>query len=108
VQIGLDIGGTFTDIVALDGDGRLALTKVPSTPKDLLEGIGTATRSILAITGAEPRMVLGRVPSITALRTDDGRVWPTFTQITRQRDLPVTSGVGEASHRLRRSGGRPP
>ena len=39
MQIGVDIGGTFTDIVALDGAGRLALTKVPTTPKDLLEGI---------------------------------------------------------------------
>ena len=44
MQIGIDIGGTFTDIVALDRDGRLALTKVPSTPKDLLEGIGPAAR----------------------------------------------------------------
>src|SRR5262245_48872170 len=54
VQIGLDIGGTFTDIVALDHDGRLALTKVPSTPKDLLDGIGVAVRSILAIAGGKP------------------------------------------------------
>ena len=44
MQIGLDIGGTFTDIVALDRDRRLTFTKVPSTPKDLLEGIGTAAR----------------------------------------------------------------
>ena len=36
VQIGVDIGGTFTDIVALGDDGRLHLTKVPTTPKDLL------------------------------------------------------------------------
>jgi N-methylhydantoinase A len=35
VQIGVDIGGTFTDIVALDSEGRLVLTKVPTTPKDL-------------------------------------------------------------------------
>ena len=49
VQIGVDIGGTFTDIVALDREGELVLTKVPSTPKDLLEGIGAAVRSILAI-----------------------------------------------------------
>ena len=54
MQIGLDIGGTFTDIVALDRHGRLALTKVPSTPKDLLEGIGTAPRRILDIAGAKP------------------------------------------------------
>src|SRR5215472_13907130 len=57
VQIGLDIGGTFTDIVALDRGGHLALTKVPSTPKDLLEGIGAATRRILDIAGAKPRDV---------------------------------------------------
>ena len=52
MQIGVDIGGTFTDIVALDGEGRLVLTKVPSTPKDLLEGIGAAVRRVLALAGA--------------------------------------------------------
>jgi N-methylhydantoinase A len=54
VQIGVDIGGTFTDIVALDGSGRLALTKVPSTPKDLLDGIAAATTKVLALAGARP------------------------------------------------------
>ena len=44
MQIGVDIGGTFTDIVALDAGGRLHLTKVPTTPKDLLEGIATAVQ----------------------------------------------------------------
>src|SRR5262245_66218941 len=53
VQIGVDIGGTFTDIVALDRGGQLALTKVPSTPKDLLEGIGAAGSSGLDIAGAK-------------------------------------------------------
>jgi N-methylhydantoinase A len=52
VQIGVDIGGTFTDIVALDRTGRLALPKVPSTPKDLLDGIATAR--VLALAGAAP------------------------------------------------------
>jgi N-methylhydantoinase A/oxoprolinase/acetone carboxylase beta subunit len=52
VQIGVDIGGTFTDIVALDRTGRLALAKVPSTPKDLLEGIADATTRVLALAGA--------------------------------------------------------
>src|SRR5438046_8356246 len=51
VQIGVDIGGTFTDIVALDGEGRLALAKVPSTPKDLLDGIGAAVGKVLALAG---------------------------------------------------------
>ncbi|HYB41760.1 MAG TPA: hydantoinase/oxoprolinase family protein [Candidatus Methylomirabilis sp.] len=52
MQIGVDIGGTFTDIVALDGEGRLSLTKVPTTPKDLLEGVGTAMRRVLTLAGA--------------------------------------------------------
>lgn len=34
VGIGVDIGGTFTDIVALDDDGRLHIAKVPSTRSD--------------------------------------------------------------------------
>src|SRR6185503_6063151 len=52
IQIGVDIGGTFTDIVALDGGGRLALAKVPSTPKDLLDGIAAATTRVLELAGA--------------------------------------------------------
>ena len=52
MQIGVDIGGTFTDIVALDGEGALSLAKVPSTPKDLLEGIGAAVTKVLALAGA--------------------------------------------------------
>ncbi|HEY7206028.1 MAG TPA: hydantoinase/oxoprolinase family protein [Methylomirabilota bacterium] len=54
MQIGVDIGGTFTDIVALDRSGRLALTKVPSTPKDLLDGIAAAATKVLALAGARP------------------------------------------------------
>ncbi|MBI2205254.1 MAG: hydantoinase/oxoprolinase family protein [Candidatus Rokubacteria bacterium] len=57
MQIGIDIGGTFTDIVALDRDGRLTLTKVPSTPKDLLQGIDAAVRRVLDLAGATPAAV---------------------------------------------------
>ena len=57
MQIGVDIGGTFTDIVALDNNGRLALAKVPSTPKDLLDGIAAATTRVLALAGAAPGAV---------------------------------------------------
>ncbi len=34
VRIGIDTGGTFTDVVAVDADGRVVSTKVPSTPSD--------------------------------------------------------------------------
>ena len=59
VQIGVDIGGTFTDIVALDRDGRLTLSKVPSSPKDLLQGVAAAVRRVLELSG-DLRLVVGR------------------------------------------------
>jgi Hydantoinase/oxoprolinase N-terminal region len=49
VQIGVDIGGTFTDIVAVGDDGRLTLTKVPSTPRNLLEGVSAAVKRVLSL-----------------------------------------------------------
>lgn len=44
--IGIDVGGTFTDIVVYDPDsGQISLGKVPSTPEDqskgILDGIGS-------------------------------------------------------------------
>jgi N-methylhydantoinase A len=83
VQIGVDIGGTFTDIVALDRDGQLALTKVPSTPKDLLEGVHAAVRSILSITGAEPgdieRFIHGTTVATNAILEQKGAVTAILT-----------------------------
>ena len=78
MQIGVDIGGTFTDIVALDRAGRLALTKVPSTPKDLLEGIGAAVTQVLALAGARPadveRFIHGTTVATNAILEQKGAV----------------------------------
>ena len=38
-RIGVDIGGTFTDLVLADVDGRLHAIKVPSAPSDPAEGV---------------------------------------------------------------------
>ena len=40
--IGVDIGGTFTDLVIMDGEGRWNLHKTPSTPDSPEEGAFTA------------------------------------------------------------------
>ena len=37
-RIGIDVGGTFTDLVAVDGEGRVTIAKVPSTPANLAAG----------------------------------------------------------------------
>ena len=55
LRIGVDTGGTFTDIVALDTrSGRLATTKTPSTPADPAEGFLTGINKILDLVGAGP------------------------------------------------------
>src|ERR1700752_3075586 len=83
MQIGVDIGGTFTDIVALDAEGRLLLTKVPSTPKDLLEGIGSAVRRVLALAGPPAsgveRFIHGTTVATNAVLEQKGAVTAILT-----------------------------
>ena len=38
-QVGADIGGTFTDVIALDAHARVVATKVLSTPPDFHRGV---------------------------------------------------------------------
>ncbi|MFQ5520023.1 MAG: hydantoinase/oxoprolinase family protein [Candidatus Methylomirabilia bacterium] len=53
-RIGVDVGGTFTDLVALAEDGSsLSLLKVPSTPDDPSRGLFEGVERLLAL-GAIP------------------------------------------------------
>jgi N-methylhydantoinase A len=52
IRIGVDTGGTFTDVVAFDDDtGELAATKTPSTPADPAEGFLGGVAKVLAELG---------------------------------------------------------
>ncbi len=53
VLIAVDIGGTFTDVVAIDpATGAYHAAKVPTTPKHLIEGVREGTRKALEMVGA--------------------------------------------------------
>ena len=45
-QVGIDTGGTFTDVVRRLPDGTLDVAKVPSTPADPSEAFAAALRSV--------------------------------------------------------------
>ena len=47
LRIGIDIGGTFTDLVAITEDGSVATHKVASTPHDFGEGIIHGIQALL-------------------------------------------------------------
>src|SRR5919202_3292530 len=54
VRIGIDTGGTFTDVVAVDEDtGEVVSTKTPSTPRDPAEGFLTGIRKVLDLLGLD-------------------------------------------------------
>lgn len=58
LRIGLDVGGTFTDVVlADDRTGRIHSTKTLTTPKALAEGVLTGLERILGLAGESARAV---------------------------------------------------
>ena len=51
VRIGADVGGTFTDVVLIDGGGRVHTHKAPSTPPDYERGVLDAVAHLLETAG---------------------------------------------------------
>ncbi len=49
-RIGIDVGGTFTDLVAVDEEGQVTLAKAPSTPSDpslgVMDGLGRLAEAV--------------------------------------------------------------
>ncbi len=69
-RIGIDTGGTHTDIVLLnEDDGAITVSKVPTTPRDLSLGIMRAIAKILNLAGGQASDV-GRFVYGTTLVTN--------------------------------------
>ena len=64
-RIGVDIGGTFTDIVLAREDGRLLVSKVSSTPDDPGRAVVTGLATLLEQAGVAPREVMEIVHGTT-------------------------------------------
>lgn len=60
-RIGVDVGGTFTDLVAVDDTGAIAVHKVPTTPHDPAKGVLAAVERAAEAVGLTTREILSRV-----------------------------------------------
>ena len=70
LSLGIDIGGTFTDLVIHDPrDGRAVIWKESTTPDDPARGALEGTRRVLEKAGVRPEQV-GRVVHATTLFTN--------------------------------------
>jgi N-methylhydantoinase A len=78
--IGIDVGGTFTDLVAIDDHGVATLAKVPSTPGDpsrgVLDGLAQLAETLAmptaALLSATTRIVHGTTVATNALLEGKG------------------------------------
>src|SRR5437762_9607579 len=63
-RIGVDVGGTFTDLVAIDPAGVTNLAKVPSTPEDPSLGVLDGLTELAARLGLDRAALLGETDRI--------------------------------------------
>ncbi len=59
LYLGIDIGGTFTDIVGVDQDGRVQATKTSSTPPRFEEGFLNGIAKLADLYGVSSEQLLG-------------------------------------------------
>ena len=96
-RVGIDTGGTFTDLVAVDDEGRSFLAKVPSDPDDPVAAVASALQQA----GIEPRaiesVVVGTTIGINAVLTRRGaRVFYLTTK--GFEDIPYIQRINRKHH----------
>jgi N-methylhydantoinase A len=100
--LGIDIGGTFTDVCVLLPEGGVRTTKVSSTPPDFEQGFFAGIAQIAQELGLEEEEFLGRLT-----RAGHGTTVATNALITRNGAkvaLVSTAGHGEAIRMMRGEG----
>jgi N-methylhydantoinase A len=50
-SLGIDVGGTFTDVVVVDEKNEVGMLKIPSTPQNPLEGIKNGLKELAGVVG---------------------------------------------------------
>jgi N-methylhydantoinase A len=109
--IGIDVGGTFTDLVAVDEAGRVTLAKSSSTPGDqsvgvmeglerLAEALGTTRAAMLAGTR---RIVHGTTVATNALLERKGAKVGLLTTDGHRDIIEMREGLKDDRYNLRQA-----
>ena len=100
MDVGVDVGGTFTDVVAIDGRGGVRIAKVPSTPEDQSKGFIKGLKDADAHLADVAALVHGSTVAINALLERKGSSAALITTRgfrdvleLRRRDRPNAYGL---------------
>ena len=96
-RIGIDVGGTFTDLVAVDDGGRVTLAKSMSTPADPSLGVMEGLR---LLAGTE-RIVHGTTVATNALLERKGAKVGLLTTKGHRDILEMREGLKDDRYNLR-------
>jgi len=108
-RIGIDVGGTFTDIVAIDEAGRVTLAKAPTTPQDqsigVIDGLtvlaGQLGHSLGELLRQAERIVHGTTVSTNALLERKGARVGLLTTEGHRDILEMREGLKPERYNLR-------
>jgi N-methylhydantoinase A len=108
-RIGIDVGGTFTDLVAIDAGGATVLAKVPSTPQDpslgVLDGLALLARRLgldrAALLAATDRIVHGTTVATNALLERKGARLGLLTTAGHRDVIEMREGLKDERYNLR-------
>src|SRR5579872_1295889 len=108
-RIGIDVGGTFTDLVAIDAGGEATLAKVPSTPEDpslgVIEGIGALAATLgldrASLLAATERIVHGTTVATNALLELKGARTGLLTTEGHRDVVEMREGLKDDRYNLR-------
>ena len=108
-RIGVDVGGTFTDLVAVDDGGRTTVAKSASTPRDqsigVLAGLSLLADSLgierAALLGSTDRIVHGTTVATNALLERKGAKLGLLTTEGHRDILEMREGLKDVRYALR-------
>lgn len=108
-RIGVDVGGTFTDVAAVDEHGRIVIAKCASTPKDpsdgLLEGLALLAAEVgtdlAGLLGDTERIVHGTTVATNALLERKGARVGLLTTEGHRDVIEMREGLKDDRYNLR-------